>query len=140
MSTISSIDWFTSKFCPDLLEKLNQNLGKIESQLEWTRGRIQAVIREQRNRRNIAYLSVANNLKKILKEDLFRQAEFARAEEIDIDFAANQLSVDGQKQFSASSRTCLAMRERSAKAEPCSSRQFGALRITAKPAVSDCEE
>lgn len=87
----------------DLLEKLTHKLGEIESRLEWTRGRIQAVTREQVGRRNTAYLSVADNFITILKEDLFRQAEFAKAEEIDIDFAANQLTIDGQKQFSASS-------------------------------------
>lgn len=87
----------------DLLEKLAHKLGVVESGLEWTRGRIQAVTREQIGRRNTAYLSVAENLKAILKEDLFRQAEFVQANEIDIDFAANQLTIDGQKQFSASS-------------------------------------
>jgi hypothetical protein len=87
----------------DLLEKLTEKLGEAESRLEWTRGRIQAVNREQTGRRRSAYLSVANNFKTILKEDLYRQAEFAQAEEIDIDFAANHLTIDGQKQFSASS-------------------------------------
>jgi len=91
----------------DLLEKLTHRLGEVESRLEWTRGRIQAVNREQTGRRRTAYLSVSNNLKTILKEDLFRQAEFAQADEIDIDFAANQLAIDGQKQFSASSMVFL---------------------------------
>ncbi len=94
---------FELKKLADLLDKLAQKLGVIESNLDWLRGRIQAVTREQTGRRNTAYLSVANNLKTILKEDLFRQAEFADANEIDIDFAANQLTIDGQKQFSASS-------------------------------------
>lgn len=87
----------------DLLEELSQKLGTLESKLEWIRGRISSVIYEQANRRNSAYISVANNFKKILKEDLFRQTEFVQANEVDIDFAANQLSIDGQKQFSASS-------------------------------------
>lgn len=91
----------------DLLETLTEKLGKEESQLEWIRGRIESVTRQQIGRRNSAYLSVVDNLKTILKEDLFRQAEFAQANEIDIDFAANQLIVDGQKQFSASSMVFL---------------------------------
>lgn len=91
----------------DLLEKLTQKLGEVEGRLEWTRGRIQAVIREQTGRRRNAYLSVVDNLKTILKEDLFRQSEFAQADEIDIDFAANQLTIDSQKQFSASSMVFL---------------------------------
>ena len=91
----------------DLLEKLTQKLGEVESRLEWTRGRIQAVIREQTDRRRTAYLSVVDNLKAILKEDLVRQIEFAQAGVIDIDFAANRLTIDSQKQFSASSMVFL---------------------------------
>lgn len=91
----------------DLLETLTEKLGKEESQLEWIRGRIESVTRQQVGRRNSAYLSVVDKLKAILKEDLFRQAEFAQANEIDIDFAANQLTVDRQKQFSASSMVFL---------------------------------
>lgn len=91
----------------DLLATLTEKLGKEESQLEWIRGRIQSVTRQQIGRRNSAYLTVVDKLKTILKEDLFRQAEFAQANEIDIDFAANQLIVDGQKQFSASSMVFL---------------------------------
>ncbi|WP_189384938.1 ATP-binding protein [Advenella faeciporci] len=91
----------------NLLEQLNTKLGQVESQLEWTRGRIEAVSRAQVDRRNIAYLSVADNLKEILKEDLSRQTEFAEANEIDIDFAANRLTIDGQSQFSASSMVFL---------------------------------
>ncbi len=63
--------------------------------------------RQQIGRRSSAYLSVVKNLKMILKEDLYRQAEFAQADEIDIDFAANQLTIDGQKEFSASSMVLL---------------------------------
>lgn len=91
----------------DLLEKLTKKLGEVEARLEWTRGRIETVTRQQGGRRSAAYLSVANNLKMILKEDLFRQSEFAQANEIDIDFAGNQLAIDGQKQFSASSMVFL---------------------------------
>lgn len=91
----------------DLLEKLGVKLGEVESRLEWTRGRIEAVAREQTGRRNDAYLTVANHLKTILKEDLFRQAEFAHADEVGIDFAANRLTIDGQTHFSASSMVFL---------------------------------
>lgn len=91
----------------DLLDNLNRTLTGVEGRLEITRGRIQAVIREQQNRRNAAYLSVANNLKMILREDLYRQAEFANAEVVDIDFAGNRLAIDGQRQFSASSMVLL---------------------------------
>jgi len=91
----------------DLLDQLTAKLGVVEADLEWIKGRIEAVIREQTNRHDSAYLSVANNLKAILRSDLYREDVFANADVIDIDFAANQLSVDGQKQFSASSMVFL---------------------------------
>lgn len=91
----------------DLLTQLNDKLGVAEAELEWVKGRIEAVIREQAKRREAAYLSVADNLKKILRADLYREDVFAKADVIDIDFGANQLSVDGQKQFSASSMVFL---------------------------------
>lgn len=91
----------------DLLGKLTDKLGEIEAKQEWIKGRIAAVSREQEGRRNAAYLSVANNLKAILKDDLSRQAEFEHADSINIDFGANQLSIDGQREFSASSMVFL---------------------------------
>ncbi|MBJ7312689.1 AAA family ATPase [Rugamonas sp. CCM 8940] len=91
----------------DLLGRLTDKLGEIEAKQEWIKGRIEAVTREQEGRRNSAYLSVANNLKAILKDDLSRQAEFERADSINIDFGANQLSIDGQREFSASSMVFL---------------------------------
>jgi len=91
----------------DLLDQLTAKLGVAEADLQWVRGRIEAVIREQTNRHGSAYLSVSNNLKSILRNDLYREDVFANANVIDIDFAANQLSVDGQKQFSASSMVFL---------------------------------
>ncbi|MFL9949911.1 AAA family ATPase [Paraburkholderia agricolaris] len=98
---------FELKKLTDLLENLNAKLGNIEGRLTFTRGRIEAVTREQENRRKVAYLSVADNLKTILHDDLFRQAEFANAEVVDIDFAGNALTIDGQRQFSASSMVFL---------------------------------
>jgi hypothetical protein len=91
----------------DLLTKLQGKLGEIEAHAEWLKGRIEAVTREQEGRRKAAYLSVANNLKAILKADFSRQAEFEHADSINIDFAANQLSIDGQREFSASSMVFL---------------------------------
>ena len=87
----------------DLLEKLGEKLGEAEGRLEWTKGRIDAVSREQEGRHNDAYLAVANNFKRILKMDFDRQTEFAEAANIGIDFAANRVTIDGQAHFSASS-------------------------------------
>lgn len=91
----------------DLLDKLSENLSRWERDLELIRGRIHAVNIQQKDRKNTAYLSVAENLKIILKKDLLRQEEFANAEEIDIDFGANELTIDRNKYFSASSMVFL---------------------------------
>lgn len=91
----------------DLLGRLTDKLGEIEAKQEWIKARIEAVTREQEGRRSAAYLSVANNLKAILKDDLSRQGEFEFADSVNIDFGANQLSIDGQREFSASSMVFL---------------------------------
>lgn len=91
----------------DLVEQLDSKLDQLEKQLEWTREQIKAVSLAQKNRRNTSYSSVVNNLKKILREDLSRQSEFAEANIIDIDFAGNRIIIDGQNQFSASSMVFL---------------------------------
>ena len=69
----------------DLIDKLSANLSQLEVDLEWIRGRIKAVVREQETRRDSAYRSVAGDLIFILKKDLFRQAEFANADSVNID-------------------------------------------------------
>lgn len=91
----------------DLLAALSANLSTLEERLEWLKGRIRAVTFEQKNRREVAYSAVAEKLKSLLKSDLLREAAFQNAEEIDIDFGANQMVVDGHKQFSASSMVFL---------------------------------
>lgn len=91
----------------DLVDKLSINLSKLEADLDWVQGRIQAVVREQETRRDSAYRSVSNNLISTLKRDLFRQAEFANADSVSIDFGGNQLTIGDQRQFSASSMVFL---------------------------------
>jgi hypothetical protein len=87
----------------DLLDGRQIKSGELQGQLEWVRGRIEAVEREQQSRRNIAYLAVADRLTQLLKGDLDRQTEFSNADEISIDFGANKILVNGQPHFSASS-------------------------------------
>ncbi|BEG77012.1 AAA family ATPase [Achromobacter xylosoxidans] len=91
----------------DLLDRLTSELGVIEARLDWVRGRIEAVGREQLGRRKQAYLAVVDKLKLILSEDLDRQTEFVAAQEIDIDFAGNRIMIDGEGKFSASSMVFL---------------------------------
>lgn len=91
----------------NLLKSHSEEAAKLESRLEWIKGRIQSVIGQQESRRDHAYLLVANNLKELLHKDLDRQVEFRKADVVDIDFAANRISIDGLAQFSASSMVYL---------------------------------
>lgn len=91
----------------ELLNSHNEKAAKIDTELTWVRGRMGAVEREQLDRRQKAYLAVAESLKGLLKNDLERQSEFTLAESIDIDFAANRIAIDGHQQFSASSMVYL---------------------------------
>lgn len=91
----------------NLLNQHSNEVNRIESRLIWIRGRIEGVTREQANRRLKAYLLVAENIKDLLHKDIDRQDGFKSAENIDIDFASNKLSIDGEFQFSASSMVYL---------------------------------
>lgn len=91
----------------NLLSEHQRNVGESESRLNWIKGRINGVIQEQNSRRLKAYNRVADNLKDLLHKDLDRQDEFKNADNIDIDFAANKISIDGHAQFSASSMVYL---------------------------------
>jgi len=91
----------------ELLNTQSIRAAEIEAELALIKGRIDAVKHEQTSRQQRAYLAVANELKKLLQSDLERQAEFTVAEDIDIDFGANWVSIDGHKQFSASSMVYL---------------------------------
>ncbi len=83
----------------DLLAQLSERMTKWETDLEAIRGRIQAVIRNKKKLQAAAYMAVAEQLKIILKEDLLRQDEFAHADLIEIDFGANQLTIDKKRNF-----------------------------------------
>lgn len=54
-----------------------------------------------------AYDSIANEIRWLVHNDLRRQDSFENAREIQFDFGANHISVDGQRYFSASSRVIL---------------------------------
>ncbi|MHB1083897.1 MAG: hypothetical protein ACYCZA_03520 [Thiobacillus sp.] len=91
----------------ELLNSQNIKAAEIEAELALIKGRIEAVKYEQTSRQQRAYLAVTEELKLLLRRDLERQAEFMVAEDINFDFGANWVSIDGHKQFSASSMVYL---------------------------------
>ena len=61
----------------------------------------------QQVRLNKAYTLIADEVRILLNKDLRRQDTFENPQSIQFDFAANNITVDGQKYFSASSRVIL---------------------------------
>ncbi|MDD3181319.1 MAG: AAA family ATPase [Alphaproteobacteria bacterium] len=82
---------------------------KVEFNAEMTRLRADNDIRnaEQQKRLSRAYTLVSDEIRDLLHKDLRRQDSFEHAQNIQFDFAANNITVDGQPYFSASSRAIL---------------------------------
>ncbi len=79
---------------------LNQKISRLKSDNE-------ARHASQQKRLSIAYTSIADEIRKLLRNDLRRQDSFENPKSIEFDFGANTISVDGQSYFSASSRVIL---------------------------------
>jgi predicted nucleic acid-binding Zn-ribbon protein len=84
----------------DRKAELNANMSRLREEIE---GRRTA----QERRRQEAYLAIADCTKDLLRRDFIRQPDFLKAENVQIDFAANQVAVDNETQFSASSMVFL---------------------------------
>jgi hypothetical protein len=61
----------------------------------------------QQRRLEHAYTRIADEIRTLLHNDLRRQDSFETAQNIQFDFSANKISVDGHSYFSASSRVIL---------------------------------
>jgi hypothetical protein len=61
----------------------------------------------QQRRLEHAYTRIADEIRTLLHNDLRRQDSFETAQNIQLDFGANKISVDGHSYFSASSRVIL---------------------------------
>ena len=79
---------------------LNQKISRLKSDNE-------ARHASQKKRLSIAYTSIADEIRELLRNDLRRQDSFEDPKSIEFDFGANAISVDGQSYFSASSRVIL---------------------------------
>lgn len=81
-------------------DEIGVRLLKIESQIE-------SLLYTQEERKKVVQFEVASTLRRLLHEDLNRQAEFNRAESVQFSFVDNTVSVEGSSQFSESSTVVL---------------------------------
>jgi hypothetical protein len=80
--------------------ELNDQIGRLKTQNERLRS-------SQKKRLERAYTIISDEIRTLLHNDLRRQDSFETADNIQFDFAANRISVDGHSYFSASSRVIL---------------------------------
>ncbi|KIP16006.1 AAA domain protein [Burkholderia sp. MSHR3999] len=86
------------------LQVRRESIGIRLSELD---SKIESLIFTQEVRKQRVQHEVAATLGRLLREDLNRQAEFARAENIQFSFTDNVVSVEGSTQFSESSTVVL---------------------------------
>jgi hypothetical protein len=80
--------------------ELNDEIGKLRTENDKLRF-------SQQRRLEHAYSAIADEVRDLLRNDLRRQDSFENPRNIQFDFAANRISVDGHSYFSASSRVIL---------------------------------
>jgi len=80
--------------------ELNDAITRIKEENERLRA-------SQQRRLENAYTRIADEIRTLLQSDLKRQDSFVNPQRVQLDFAANRISVDGHTYFSASSRAIL---------------------------------
>ncbi|WP_315766840.1 MULTISPECIES: AAA family ATPase [unclassified Bradyrhizobium] len=80
--------------------ELNDTISRIKEENERLRA-------SQQRRLEHAYTRIADEIRTLLQGDLKRQDSFVNPRQVQLDFAANRISVDGHTYFSASSRAIL---------------------------------
>lgn len=90
-----------------LIDKLSARKEELNAQISHIKAENERLETAQKNRLSRAHTLIADEVRNLLKNDLRRQDSFESPEKIEFDFAANRISVDGQKYFSASSRVIL---------------------------------
>ena len=89
------------------IEELSAKKASLNDAIEKLRIENEKLLHGQEGRYIKARTAIADEVRKLLHNDLPRQAEFGKANEIQFDFARNIIRVDGHTYFSASSRAVL---------------------------------
>jgi len=90
-----------------LIKELSDKKAQLNSEMSKLREEAETRRSMQERRRQEAYLAISECTSTLLRRDLDRQPDFRTANNVTIDFAANQVAVDGETQFSASSMVFL---------------------------------
>jgi len=84
----------------DQKAQVNDNISRLKDEID-------SLKEELKNRKQKAYLEISELTRKILTKDLDRENEFQHADVVSFDFGDDNISVDGKRQFSASSMVYL---------------------------------
>ena len=90
-----------------LLDQLSKKKSELNAEITTLRSDNEIRHNEQKKRLARAYTLISDEVRTLLHKDLRRQDTFERAQNIQFDFGANSITVDGQSYFSASSRAIL---------------------------------
>ncbi len=90
-----------------VVRQLQERRDEIAIQSATLDTQIESLVYSQEERKRQVSLEVAQTLGSLLRQDLHRQEEFKKAENVQFSFTDNVVSVDGAKQFSESSTVVL---------------------------------
>lgn len=90
-----------------LIQEISKQKSNIEASVSQLKDEIEAIKEELRSKKTTAYHEISELTKKLLKLDLDRENEFISADIVSFDFGDDTVSVDGKRQFSASSMVYL---------------------------------
>jgi hypothetical protein len=90
-----------------LVDQIAARKNELNDAITRVRDEIERLKVSQQRRLEYAYTRIADEIRTLLQNDLKRQDSFENPKSIQLDFAANRISVDGHTYFSASSRAIL---------------------------------
>lgn len=90
-----------------LVDELSNRKANLNADMMRLRSENDAREAEQTKRLSIAYTAIGDEVRALLHKDLPRQDAYRDAKDIQFDFGANSITVDGVSYFSASSRAIL---------------------------------
>lgn len=90
-----------------LIKDITDEKSRVNGEISLLNDDIEAMKEEIRHKKEVAYYEIANLTKDLLKRDLDREKEFQFADIVSFNFGDDNISVDGKRQFSASSMVYL---------------------------------
>lgn len=90
-----------------LINDIIEQKSQVNSEISRLNDEINAIKEDLKNKKETAYLEISELTRDILGRDLDREKEFRHADIVSFDFGDDNISVDGKRQFSASSMVYL---------------------------------